>query len=659
MDDIILDSEIVPSHYLFAAKRVSDGKRIRLWGNNPEDMDRLGALLRNPNLRWIGFNSNNFDMPLAFAAAAGMSVPELKAMANDIIANRKPQWMVLRDYALEWPEGLQTVDLIEVAPGVMVSLKLYDARMGSPNLLDMPFHHDDWLTDEQAEQLADYCDNDLDATERLFNKLKGQLALRENMSARYGINLMSKSDAQMAETIIAKELGLLRAGKPSIPRTVTYKAPHFVQPQGAILRDILHRVERHTFVVHQSNGAVELPEFLANEPVIIGNGLFQMGVGGLHSKHDKSVHYVAGPDFVIVDADVGAFYPNILLNAGYVPRGLGAAFINVYRGFVEMRIDAKHRAKKLEKLEKEVGKLNPDEIALLKELKVLDAGGKIMINGTFGKLGSCFSKIYAPDLMLGITLTGQFYLLTLIEHLVKIGVTIISANTDGVTFGGRPELVKEAMDFIDTYGWVTNFEFEYAHYRSISMKDCNNYLAVKTDGSVKAKGIYADAGLQKNPTNEVCSLAARAYLSEGTPIREFITRHLCMENFADFLQARTVNGGAVEFGRMVDADDWVQVSPGEWQNGQGKWVKRKSRPAPYPVGVDPTPLGRVARWYYSTDPKCEHGLRYRTNGNLVPKSAGGRACMRLPNSLPNDIDLERYIAEAISHLHDMGVYDPK
>lgn len=658
-DIIVFDSEIVPSHYLFAAKRLSDGKRIRLWGHNPEDMDRLGALQRNPNIRWIGFNSNSFDIPLAIAAAGGRSVAELKAMANDIINNRKPAWMTMRDYGLEYPEGLDTVDLIEVAPGVMVSLKLYGGRMGSPSLVDMPFHHDAWLDEDQAEVLAEYCDNDLDETERLCLKLKGALALREQMSERYGINLMSKSDAQMAETIIAKELGLLRAGKPDIPRTVGYSAPPFVQPQGMVLRDILDRVQRHTFSVLQSNGSVVLPPFLADEPVLMGNFSFQMGIGGLHSKHDKSVHYVESENFKIVDADVGAFYPNILLNAGYVPRGLGAAFVNVYRGFVTMRLDAKHRAKKLEKLEKECGKLNADETALLKELKVLDAGGKIMINGTFGKLGSCFSKIYAPDLMLGITLTGQFYLLTLIEHLVGIGVMIISANTDGVTFGGTPAKVKEAQDFIDAYGWCSNFEFEYTYYRSISMKDCNNYIAVKTNGEVKAKGIYALSGLQKNPTNEVCTIAAQAYLATGTPIRETVLKHFEIANFPDFLQVRTVKGGAVEYGAMVTVDDWVELAPGEWKNGKDKWCKRKSRPAPYEVGVTPNHLGRVARWYYSTDPACANGLRYASNDNLVPKSTGGRACMKLPATLPADVDIQRYIDETVEHLHNMGVYDAK
>lgn len=656
-EPIIFDSEIVPTHYLFAAKRVSDGKRIRLWGDSEEDMLRLGALLRNPNLLWVGFNSARFDVPLAIAAAGGRSIPELKAMANDLILNNKPAWMAMRDYGLEYPEGFDGVDLIEVAPGVMVSLKLYGGRMGSPSIVDMPFHHEDHLTEEESWELADYCDNDCDETERLFKKLQGQIELREKMSERYGIDLRSKSDAQMAETIIAKELGLLRAGTPEIPKSVRYSPPPFIQPVSPILQDILERVKRHTFSIHRGNGAVELPAFLKDEPVLLGNGRFQMGIGGLHSQHDKSVHYVANKDFMIVDADVGSFYPWILLNAGYVPRGLGAAFVNVYRGFVEMRLDAKHRAKHLEKIEAEVGKLNPDEVTLLKELKVLDGGGKIMINGTFGKLGSCFSKIYAPDLMLGITLTGQFYLLSVIEMLVHFGATIISANTDGITFGGTPDVVAKCKEFVDMYGWCTNFEFEYAHYKSISMKDCNNYIAIKTNGEVKSKGLYAKAGLQKNPTNEVCSLAAAAYLKDGTSIREFILKHFTIENFTDFLQVRTVKGGAVEFQRTIEVDDWVEVSPGEWQNGDGKWAKRKSRPPAYTKGVDGKFLGRVARWYYSTDPACGYGIHYRGTGNLVPKSAGGRSAMKLPTTLPADVDLQRYIDETVEHLQDMGVHN--
>lgn len=361
---IVLDSEVLPSHYLFCARRLSDGKLRVLWGGNEQDMQILGALLHSPEFTWVGFNSAKFDIPIALAAAGGATLHELKAMANDIVENNKPLWMTLRDCGLELPEHLDQIDLIEVAPGVIVSLKLYGGRMASPSLIDMPFHHEEWLTDEQAQNvLLPYCINDIDETTRLYRKLEGQIALRQKMSERYDIDLRSKSDAQMAETIIAKELGLLRAGRPDMPKSVRYVAPDFVQPQGYILQDILDRVRKHIFDVAQSNGAVQLPEFLEKEPVLIGDGVFQMGIGGLHSKHDKCIEHVATDNFVIRDADVGAYYPNILLNAGYVPRGLGARFVEVYRSFVTERLAAKKRAKEIKARLKEIDK----ELAALDE----------------------------------------------------------------------------------------------------------------------------------------------------------------------------------------------------------------------------------------------------------------------------------------------------
>lgn len=651
---IIFDSEVMPSHYLFCARRLSDNRLRVLWGHKPADMQLLGALLHSNEFTWVGFNSSNFDVPLALLAAGGASLADLKRTANEIITEKKPAWMSHRDYGVELPEHFDQIDLMEVAPGVIVSLKLYGGRMGSPSLIDMPFHHDEWITEEQAlEVLLPYCINDIDETTRLYRKLEGQIALRQKMSERYKIDLRSKSDAQMAETILAKELGLLRAGKPDMPKTVRYVAPDFIQPEGGILQDILARVQKHTFEVAQTNGAVKLPDFLEHEPVTIGSGVYQMGIGGLHSKHDKCVEYVATEDFVIRDADVGAFYPNLLLNANFVPRGLGIKFVEIYRGFVEERLAAKARAKVLSKL----ATLTEDEAKELADCKVLDAGGKIMINGTFGKLGSSFSKIYSPDLMLGITLSGQFYLLTLIEHLNALGVKVLSANTDGVTFGGTPGAVKRATDFIEMYGWLTNFEFEFVDYRRIAFKDCNNYLAVKTDGEVKAKGLYARSGLMKNPTNEVCTLAAQAYLATGRSVKSFILEHFRLENFADFLQVRSVKGGAVQYNGTAVMDDWIEVAPGEWKRPE--WaakrasVKRKSRPAPVTVGINGSYLGRVARWYYSTRPGLS--INYADSGNLVPKSEGGMPCMALPHTLPADVDLQRYIDETVANLHAMGV----
>jgi hypothetical protein len=176
------------------------------------------------------------------------------------------------------------------------------------------------------------------------------------------------------------------------------------------------------------------------------------------------------------------------------------------------------------------------------------------------------------------------------------------------------------------------------------------------DGKVKAKGLYAPAGLQKNPTNEICTQAMEEYLSSGIPIEHTINEASTdPERFVDFTQARSVKGGAVQYQRFEMIDDWFQVELGQWSYpGSTKaTVKRKSRPAPRRVGVDGVLLGRVARWYYSVDKSIE--INYVGSGNKVPKSEGGRECMILPDHVPFDLDVQAYIDEAIDNLANCGV----
>jgi len=67
---------------------------------------------------------------------------------------------------------------------------------------------------------------------------------------------------------------------------------------------------------------------------------------------------------------------------------------------------------------------------------------------------------------------------------------------------------------------------EAVEYRALFSRDINNYIAVKTDGSTKNKGAYANPWaekhpsifrMHKNPTTTVCIEAAEKYLVGGAP----------------------------------------------------------------------------------------------------------------------------------------------
>jgi hypothetical protein len=215
----------------------------------------------------------------------------------------------------------------------------------------------------------------------------------------------------------------------------------------------------------------------------------------------------------------------------------------------------------------------------------------------------------------------------------------------------------------------TGFEYEETPYRTVAMKDVNNYIAIteareaaiisdsgyetfiaKGD-KVKGKGLYAEMGLMKNPTMQVCTSAAVQYLLDGTPPERFIRKQRDMR---EFVAAREVQGGGVQYERMEVVDDWYEVADRQWvrPGWTKKPVARKSRPKPIEVGVGGVPFGRVARWYMSVLPQAP--IAYLGSGNRVPKTEGGKLCMTLPDTIPADLDWQWYIDETHEILKAVG-----
>src|SRR5690606_34682041 len=91
------------------------------------------------------------------------------------------------------------------------------------------------LTPEQKLIVRWYCVNDTHNTLQLLKTLKENIGLRFAMSKEYGIDLRSKSDAQIAEAVLRKELSALghRTKPPVIPPGTEYRyqVPHFIRFQ--------------------------------------------------------------------------------------------------------------------------------------------------------------------------------------------------------------------------------------------------------------------------------------------------------------------------------------------------------------------------------------------------------------------------------------------
>lgn len=623
----VFDVETYVNFFYVAFKSLDNGKFVAFERSPDHDFNPTKLLWMLWRFCIVGFNSRNYDLPMIELAARGASCAKLKE-ASDFIIKSGPNYGTekVTPLAFEKKYGVQIgrynhIDLIEVAP-LQGSLKLYAGRLHCERMQDLPFPEDHVLTQEDAEIVRPYCCNDLSNTELLFNELAPELKLRAEMSEEYGVDLRSKSDAQVAEAVINSELQKVLGYYPKEPTlsadtVLVYEVPDFVCYQTTQLREMLEVVRNARFYLDGLGSPIMPPE-LEKLKVTIGGSTYKLGMGGLHSTEKKTAHY-ATDEIILADNDVESFYPRTILNQRLCPPHLGEAFLTVYEKIVNTRIHAKAEAAKAKKA---------GDRAAAKKWKTVADSLKITINGSFGKLGNKYSTLYAPQLMLQVTITGQLVLLMLIEALEQIGIEVISGNTDGIISKYHKSRHDEVRALIAAWEEWTGYKTEETRYKAVFSRDVNSYVAIKEDGGdpearfiderlgAKTKGAYCERGsalnsiLSKNPETLICSDAVVRFLVDGTPVEKTIKE---CRDFRRFVAVKNVRGGGEKNGRY---------------------------------------LGKVVRWYY---PKNEAGyIAYVSSGNKVGKTDGARPVMDLPTEFPDDINYDWYINEAVEMLYDCG-----
>jgi len=633
--NIVLDVETIGETFLIVTHTIETGETQHFW---EADLEKFRLLYRTKGVTFITFNGTGFDMPLVQAFVDNSAGARLKKIATTIIEEGLRPWQTQTRFEISDVEA-DFIDLKEPAPGVMLSLKIYEGRMHFPHLKDMPVDHtaDISASPRLKKIVLDYCINDVMATAELFKTIRSEITLRETMTSTYGIDLRSKSGAQAAESILRKKCDIPRQDI-TLPAAVSYSAPPFITTDNPQIQALLDRIEAHVFTINPKNGSPTFPDFL-KEPVRINKGIYQFGIGGLHSKHDIKLHIESKENLLISDFDVASYYPSLMIKANIVPdlpKGKGEVFIQTYTEIFNERLEAKRQGDKLK-----------------------SNSLKLILNSTFGKLGNQYCSFYSPDLMLAVTITGQLNLLILIDELERIEtVTAISANTDGIALTYAPEVEPRILAVLATNTEKTGFEYEQTPYREVAYRDVNSYLAVTTDGKLKRKGAFSQAGVLEgtNPTFQICAEAAARYLLDKFPIDETIRN--CTD-IRQFVAIRNVTGGGVQHFHTRCVDDWVLIKDtgtkdNVWQSAStNKTVTRKSRPGPLHMDTGGKPFGRVARWYRSIENLKP--ISYVVSGNRVPDSENACLCLDLPTAFPKDVDYAWYIARAKTMLVAAGL----
>lgn len=409
---------------------------------------------------------------------------------------------------------------------------------------------DRYMLDEYIPPMMHYNKNDVFIVCEIVRLNPEEVKSRYSVSSVYNVNVLNSSRSNMADILFEKfyseRSGLppekwkgkrtertgMNLGKIIFP-CVEFKTPELQKLLAEIKKTTIYRVSKEEF----------------NKEVKIGNIVYSLGTGGLHSRdipmeiwsttpYDGGTVVSASPTgeqknanpFTIFHFDVASYYPSIMAEYEVAPAHmLKKIFAGLIRWMKDTRVKVKHS------LDDIVDGIPRDVLALVL---------KIVINSIYGKFGFEKGDLYDRRAVLEVTINGQLMLLMLCEQLELNGIHIISANTDGI-------MVKVYDKDISKYEYITQWWQEKTKMSAdtdvvhcLIARDVNNYICqfrTKKGLKLEYKGalnplMYA-VDLQKGYDMPIVAQAVSDYFLKNVPVMDTLRK---ATNILDFCKTQNV-----------------------------------------------------------------------------------------------------------------------
>ena len=265
-EQLIFDFEVYPNwnHVTFLDQ---EGNFTQF--NAPIDSEGLRAFVKGKTL--IGFNSNRYDNYILSAILSDMKIGMVYRLSKDLVESGKRSWDLEQSYGLEQltkGNGFDFIDLMPLVAGFS-GLKTLGARMHHTKLQELPFDPHESLEESQQQIVAEYCKNDCLITEKLYQRLHDQVALRTQLGKTYQLDLRSLGDAGIAEKVLLKELGATSSElrqKIARHKVLNYEPPSFINPVSPEVQELFATLKETQFQIKES-GHPELPDSLKNKVI--------------------------------------------------------------------------------------------------------------------------------------------------------------------------------------------------------------------------------------------------------------------------------------------------------------------------------------------------------------------------------------------------------
>ena len=471
---VFYDVEVFPNLFLVNWKFQGKGKPVvRMINPKPKDIEELLSF------RLIGFNCRRYDNHILYARLMGLDNQGLYELSKKIINSPKGE---NNKYLYGEAYNISYTDVYDFA-ATKQSLKKWEIELGIHHQeLGLPW--DQPVPEERWDEVAEYCDNDVIATEAVFDHLAGDFRARQILAELAGGTVNDTTNTLSTKFIF---------GNNRTPQS-SFNYRNLAEPVGPErYEEIRVAYGRDDFRIFDDKGQPTYQTYIPGTKLPKGYSILPF-FPGYKYEFGKSTYrgidvgeggcVIAEPGMYVLLAllDVQSMHP-----ASIIAEVLfGPEFTRRFQEIRDGRVAIKHKD-----FEKAKSMLNGvlakylDDPTLAADLSY---ALKIVINSIYGLTAARFTNPFRDKRNIDniVAKRGALFMVNLMNEVQARGFTVAHIKTDSIKIPNATEdIIKFVMDYGKEFGYI--FEHE-ATYDRMCLVNNAVYIAKYLDGDWTATG---------------------------------------------------------------------------------------------------------------------------------------------------------------------------
>lgn len=458
---IFYDVEVYPNLFIVCWKIEGEGKPVvRMMNPTATEIEEL------MKYRLVGFNCRRYDNHILYARLMGYTEKQLYRLSQKII-NGSSGCFFGEAYNVSYTDVYDFCAKKQSLKKWEIELGIHHQEMGIP--WDQPVPENLW------DKVTEYCENDVLATEAVFNARKADFVAREILADVAGMTVNDTTNTLTARIIFGSNrkpqdrFNYRDMGDISQIYDPDSDLPFTVGPKEFDQFTVFDKQKRPIFPGYK---------YEAGKSTYRGE---EVGEGGY-------VYSEPGMYGNIALLDIASMHPSSIVAENL----FGDEYTQRFKEIMDARIAIKHKdfdkAKKM--LNGALAKYLTDEEAASDLAQAL----KIAINSVYGLTSAGFENPFR-DLRNKdniVAKRGALFMINLKHEVQKRGFTVSHIKTDSIKI---PDATPEIIEFVTDYGKMYGYNFEHeATYDRMCLVNDAVYIAKYKDG--KHAGEWTATGTQ-------------------------------------------------------------------------------------------------------------------------------------------------------------------